>query len=200
MAQYLVTWMNELWEWYLGEGQHPQRPGLGRHDEEQCFKATLSFLLLQPDLSLTPLQLQIWDTAGQERFRSITQSYYRSANALILTYDITCEESFRCLPEWLREIEQYASNKVITVLVGNKIDLAERREVSQQRAEEFSEAQDMYYLETSAKESDNVEKLFLDLACRLISEARQNTLVNNVSSPLPGEGKSISYLTCCNFN
>ena len=58
----------------------------------------------------------------------------------------------------------------------------------------------MYYLETSAKESDNVEKLFLDLACRLISEARQNTLVNNVSSPLPGEGKSISYLTCCNFN
>lgn len=85
-------------------------------------------------------------------------------------------------------------------VLGNKIDLAERREVSQQRAEEFSEAQDMYYLETSAKESDNVEKLFLDLACRLISEARQNTLVNNVSSPLPGEGKSISYLTCCNFN
>ncbi|EMP35012.1 Ras-related protein Rab-30 [Chelonia mydas] len=113
-------------------------------------------------------QLQIWDTAGQERFRSITQSYYRSANALILTYDITCEESFRCLPEWLREIEQYASNKVITVLVGNKIDLAEKREVSKQRAEEFSEAQNMYYLETSAKESDNVEKLFLDLACRLI--------------------------------
>uniref|UniRef100_A0A8C3PLV0 Ras-related protein Rab-30 n=1 Tax=Calidris pygmaea TaxID=425635 RepID=A0A8C3PLV0_9CHAR len=145
-------------------------------------------------------KLQIWDTAGQERFRSITQSYYRSANALILTYDITCEESFRCLPEWLREIEQYASNKVITVLVGNKIDLADKREVSQQRAAEFSEAQDMYYLETSAKESDNVEKLFLDLACRLISEARQNTLVNNVSSPLPGEGKSISYLTCCNFN
>ena len=78
----------------------------------------LSSLLHQLDPSFMPLQLQIWDTAGQERFRSITQSYYRSANALILTYDITCEESFRCLPEWLREIEQYASNKVITVLVG----------------------------------------------------------------------------------
>lgn len=64
------------------------------------------------------LQLQIWDTAGQERFRSITQSYYRSANALILTYDITCEDSFRCLPEWLREIEQYANNQVVTILVG----------------------------------------------------------------------------------
>ncbi|NXP01091.1 RAB30 protein, partial [Certhia brachydactyla] len=145
-------------------------------------------------------QIILGERKPKGRFRSITQSYYRSANALILTYDITCEESFRCLPEWLREIEQYASNKVITVLVGNKIDLADKREVSQQRAAEFSEAQDMYYLETSAKESDNVEKLFLDLACRLISEARQNTLVNNVSSPLPGEGKSISYLTCCNFN
>lgn len=66
------------------------------------------------------LQLQIWDTAGQERFRSITQSYYRSANALILTYDITCEDSFRCLPEWLREIEQYANNQVVTILVGKK--------------------------------------------------------------------------------
>ncbi|KAH0513899.1 Ras-related protein Rab-30 [Microtus ochrogaster] len=160
----------------------------------------VDFMIKTVEINGEKVKLQIWDTAGQERFRSITQSYYRSANALILTYDITCEESFRCLPEWLREIEQYASNKVITVLVGNKIDLAERREVSQQRAEEFSEAQDMYYLETSAKESDNVEKLFLDLACRLISEARQNTLVNNVSSPLPGEGKSISYLTCCNFN
>ncbi|KAG2457053.1 RAB30 protein, partial [Polypterus senegalus] len=144
--------------------------------------------------------LQIWDTAGQERFRSITQSYYRSANALILTYDITCEESFRCLPEWLREIEQYASNKVVTVLVGNKIDLAEKREVSRQKAEEFAETQSMHYLETSAKESDNVEKLFLDLACELISEAKQNMLLNNVASPLPGEGKTISYLNCCSFN
>ena len=80
--------------------------------------ACFLFCLYNLMLLLMPFQLQIWDTAGQERFRSITQSYYRSANALILTYDITCEESFRCLPEWLREIEQYASNKVITVLVG----------------------------------------------------------------------------------
>lgn len=143
------------------------------------------------------VKLQIWDTAGQERFRSITQSYYRSANALILTYDITCEDSFRCLPEWLREIEQYANNQVVTILVGNKIDLADKREVHRQRAEEFAESQSMLYLETSAKESDNVEKLFLDLACELIREAKQNTLDNNDSTPMPGEGKNINYLSCC---
>lgn len=63
-------------------------------------------------------QLQIWDTAGQERFRSITQSYYRSAHALILVYDISCQPTFDCLPDWLREIEEYASSKVLRILVG----------------------------------------------------------------------------------
>lgn len=81
----------------------------------------VDFMIKTVEINGEKVKLQIWDTAGQERFRSITQSYYRSANALILTYDITCEESFRCLPEWLREIEQYASNKVITVLVATSL-------------------------------------------------------------------------------
>uniref|UniRef100_A0A3Q2Y2A4 RAB30, member RAS oncogene family n=1 Tax=Hippocampus comes TaxID=109280 RepID=A0A3Q2Y2A4_HIPCM len=78
----------------------------------------VDFMIKTVEIKGQKVKLQIWDTAGQERFRSITQSYYRSANALILTYDITCEDSFRCLPEWLREIEQYANNQVVTVLVG----------------------------------------------------------------------------------
>jgi len=70
-------------------------------------------------------QLQIWDTAGQERFRSITQSYYRSAHALILVYDISCQPTFDCLPDWLREIEEYASNKVLRILVGKWSNIIE---------------------------------------------------------------------------
>lgn len=89
---------------------------------------------------------------------------------------------------------------ILLVLIGNKIDLAEKREVLRQRAEDFAEAQSMLYLETSAKESDNVEKLFLDLACELIREAKQNKLDNNDTAPMPGEGKNISYLSCCNVN
>ncbi|XP_021572607.1 ras-related protein Rab-30 isoform X2 [Carlito syrichta] len=87
----------------------------------------VDFMIKTVEINGEKVKLQIWDTAGQERFRSITQSYYRSANALILTYDITCEESFRCLPEWLREIEQYASNKVITVLATRSIWLKGER-------------------------------------------------------------------------
>jgi small GTP-binding protein len=63
-------------------------------------------------------KLQIWDTAGQERFRSITQSYYRSAHAIVLVYDVACQPSFDCLPEWLGEIEQYANRRVLKILVG----------------------------------------------------------------------------------
>jgi Ras-related protein Rab-30 len=67
---------------------------------------------------LWKLQLQIWDTAGQERFRSITQSYYRSANALILVYDVSCQPSFDSLPQWLQEVNTYAGTKIFTYLVG----------------------------------------------------------------------------------
>ena len=63
-------------------------------------------------------QLQIWDTAGQERFRSITQSYYRSANALILVYDVCSQQSYESLPHWIHEIELYAGTKVLAFLVG----------------------------------------------------------------------------------
>lgn len=85
-------------------------------------------------------------------------------------------------------------------LTGNKIDLADKREVLRQRAEDFADSQSMLYLETSAKESDNVEKLFLDLACELIREAKQNKLDNSDTAPMPGEGKSINYLSCCSLN
>ena len=70
------------------------------------------------DVCIFLFQLQIWDTAGQERFRSITQSYYRSAHALILVYDVSNQPTFDCCPDWLREIEEYASPKVLKVLVG----------------------------------------------------------------------------------
>jgi GTPase SAR1 family protein len=59
--------------------------------------------------------------AGQERFRSITQSYYRSAHAIVLVYDVACQPSFDCLPEWLGEIEQYANRKVLKILVGKSL-------------------------------------------------------------------------------
>lgn len=133
--------------------------------------------------------------SGQERFRSITQrcvhhiefnslktffmfdllhfifSYYRSAHALILVYDISCQPTFDCLPDWLREIQEYANSKVLKILVGNKTD-RDDREIPTAIGEEFAKQQGMYFLETSAKEADNVERLFYEIAAELIEQAR----------------------------
>lgn len=108
-------------------------------------------------------QLQIWDTAGQERFRTITQSYYRSADAIVLVYDIGCATSFRNLPEWLSEVERYAGNSVHRILIGNKSDRTDR-EIQTQLGGQFATENDMPFLETSAKNSDNIDELFLQLA------------------------------------
>ncbi|KAI8488962.1 Ras- protein Rab-30 [Branchiostoma belcheri] len=146
--------------------------------------------------------LQIWDTAGQERFRSITQSYYRSAHALILVYDVTSRETFDCLPEWLKEIEQYANQQVITVLVGNKIDLTSQREVPPETGLQFAQANNMAFLEASAKEAENVETVFMDLARELTKNARKYLLRNTQEvdpniTEITGETTNISYGGCC---
>lgn len=131
----------------------------------------VDFMIKTVEVEGEKIKLQIWDTAGQERFRSITQSYYRSAHALILVYDISCQPTFDCLPDWLREIQEYANSKVLKILVGNKTD-RDDREIPTQIGEEFAKQHDMYFLETSAKEAENVERLFYEIAAELIGQAR----------------------------
>lgn len=63
-------------------------------------------------------QLQIWDTAGQERFRTITQSYYRSANGAIITYDITKKATFMSVPKWMEDVKKYGGSNIATLLIG----------------------------------------------------------------------------------
>ncbi|VDN52274.1 unnamed protein product [Dracunculus medinensis] len=121
------------------------------------------------------IKLQIWDTAGQERFRSITQSYYRSAHAIVLVYDVACQPSFDCLPEWLSEIEQYANRKVLKILVGNKVDKEDEREVPERVGRSFAEANIFdYFLETSALDATNVDTLFHEVATRLTCDMKKN--------------------------
>ena len=107
-----------------------------------------SFAIYPPPLPLSP-QLQIWDTAGQERFRTVTQSYYRSADAIILVYDIGLPVIFRNLPEWLSEVERYAKSNVQKFLIGNKSDDWPDRKISIELGRKFSQENDMPFLEVS---------------------------------------------------
>ncbi|CAG0916979.1 unnamed protein product [Notodromas monacha] len=158
----------------------------------------VDFMLKTVEIEGERIKLQIWDTAGQERFRSITQSYYRSAHALVLVYDVSNQPSFDCLPNWLSEIQQYAHPNVLKALVGNKID-RDDREVPTAVGEGFAQRNGMYFLETSAKESDNVDKLFMDIAVDLFQDAKKNDTLYSESSGsvLDASSYSIGGSSCC---
>ncbi|XP_049851497.1 uncharacterized protein LOC126326081 [Schistocerca gregaria] len=117
----------------------------------------------------TTVKLQIWDTAGQERFRTITSSYYRGAHGIIVVYDITHQDTFNNVQKWLQEIDRYACENVHKILVGNKSDLVSHRRVPIEVAQEFANSLNLIFLETSAKNSNNVEEAFTKMA-RAIKE------------------------------
>ncbi|XP_036017751.1 ras-related protein Rab-33A isoform X1 [Mus musculus] len=116
--------------------------------------------------------VQVWDTAGQERFRkSMVEHYYRNVHAVVFVYDVTKMTSFTNLKMWIQECNGHAVPPLVPkVLVGNKCDLREQIQVPSNLALKFADAHNMLLFETSAKdpkESQNVESIFMCLACRL---------------------------------
>uniref|UniRef100_A0A0V0JBS9 GTP-binding protein YPTM2 n=1 Tax=Schistocephalus solidus TaxID=70667 RepID=A0A0V0JBS9_SCHSO len=127
------------------------------------------------------VKLQIWDTAGQERFRTITAAYYRGAHGIIIVYDVTDEESFKNVEEWLNEIKRYGRSDVFKLLVGNKSDLTANRRVATETGQAFASEAGMPFLETSAKDSSNVEEAFLSMASQILQHfktKKQSGLTN----------------------
>jgi Ras-related protein Rab-1A len=85
------------------------------------------------------IKLQIWDTAGQERFRTLTASYYRGAQGIIIVYDVTDRETFDNVRTWIQEIEKYSRpGACCKMLVGNKSDMAEQRQVTTEEGQELA--------------------------------------------------------------
>jgi len=113
------------------------------------------------------IKLQIWDTAGQERFRTITKTYYKGAHGIILTYDVTDENSFKNIRTWVKQIEQNAQNSVCKVLVGNKCDRDDRK-VSLDEGAKLAKEFNMQFFETSAKTNYNVNETFTYLTREIL--------------------------------
>ena len=124
----------------------------------------VDFKIRTVDLDSKVMKLQIWDTAGQERVRTITSSYYRGAHGIIVTFDVTDQESFNNVKQWLSEIDRYANENVNKLLVGNKSDLEEKRVVDKATAQAFADEIGIPYIETSAKNATNVEEAFMTMA------------------------------------
>lgn len=138
------------------------------YNETHVSTIGVDFKIQTIHLSNRTIKLQIWDTAGQERFRSITSSYYRGAHGIVVVFDVTNRDSFENIKSWLQEIDRFATNDVQKLLVGNKIDLVEERQVSTQEAQQQAESFSIPYVETSAKNSTNVEEVFRTIATSIM--------------------------------
>ncbi|KAF4741507.1 Ras- protein rabd1 [Perkinsus olseni] len=115
------------------------------------------------------VKLQIWDTAGQERFRTITSAYYRGADGIMMVYDCTHRESFDNIDTWLSEVNRYANDSTVKILIGNKSDLKEDQQVTAEEGEQKAKALGFSgFILTSAKDASNVETAFSMVSQSLI--------------------------------
>ena len=120
----------------------------------------VDFKLKNIEIDGKKIKLQIWDTAGEERFRTITTSYYKGAHAILIVFDITEKDSFDHVKNWVADIDKFAKQGVLRILVGNKCDLEKQRNVSKEEANELAEKLGIKYIET----------LFVDTAKYLLSK------------------------------
>jgi len=114
------------------------------------------------------IKFQLWDTAGQERYRTITKVYYRSAMGIILVYDITNAKTFENIKKWMISIQDNAPADVDMILLGNKCELEEKRQVSKERGERFAIEHGIRFLETSARTGANLDEAFTSIVKDII--------------------------------
>ncbi|KAF9674776.1 hypothetical protein SADUNF_Sadunf10G0162100 [Salix dunnii] len=169
------------------------------------FFNSIDFKIRTIELDGRRIKLQIWDTAGQERFRTITTAYYRGAMGILLVYDVTDESSFNNIRNWIRNIEQHASDNVNKILVGNKADMDEsKRAVPTSKGQALADEYGIKFFETSAKTNLNVEEVFFSIARDIkqrISEtdsrAEPQTIKINQQDQAANGGPAAQKSACC---
>jgi len=125
------------------------------------------------------VSLSIWDTVGQERHRSLITNYMRDAHGALICYDITKASSFEDIEYWYDFVKLHSLHDCVKILVGNKTDLEEQREVPKAQAKKFSQRIDIPFFETSAKDAYNVEATFRTLAARILES---DSLIKEIES------------------
>ncbi|KAI4487458.1 PREDICTED: ras-related protein Rab-21 [Polistes canadensis] len=144
-----------------------------------------SFLNKKLNINGKRVNLAIWDTAGQEKFHALGPIYYRMSNGAILVYDITDEDTFQKVKNWVKELKKMLGSEISLAIAGNKIDLEKDRNVSIEEAEEYAQQVGAMHFHTSAKLNQNIEQMFLDLTCRMIEhadEVEQKSCLQRTSS------------------
>ncbi|KAF9651465.1 ras-domain-containing protein [Thelephora ganbajun] len=171
---------------------------------DNTYQATIGIDFLSKAMYLEDrtVRLQLWDTAGQERYRSLIPSYIRDCSVAIVVFDITNRASFMSTTKWIDDVRSERGNDVIVVLVGNKADLADKRQVTLEEANTKAAELNIMFMETSAKAGHNVKSLFKKIAMSLVgmekdNEAaeQQNTKID-VTTPANADVPDASQCAC----
>ena len=138
----------------------------GTFKEEYLATVGLDYYSKNEEINNQAIQIKLWDTAGQERFKALTQNYFRNAEGVLLAFDVTNEESFNNLKEWISSIKVNMEAKNIflpLIIVGNKIDMENERDITKEDAENFASENKYKYFETSAKTGEGVDEAVKEL-------------------------------------
>lgn len=164
-------------------------------DFDNKYKPTIMFDFLYQNIKINDSNfvLQLWDTAGCEEYKSITRTYFNNCACCIFVYDITKEETFKSIRDWIEEVNSNNTNKdIIFILVGNKYDLQEERKITQEQANAIANEYNMEFFETSALNGYNIDEIF-NRACEKIYEN-----INNNIYDLDGEEETCGIKKCFN--
>ena len=125
------------------------------------------------EISSKLFRIQIWDTAGQENFRSITRAYYKNSVCALVVYDISSRDSFNNVMSWIEDCKNQSPKTIFMVLVGNKCDLEDKRQVSYEEGKELADKNQLLFFESSAKDGINVDEIFLNSATEIAKKIEQ---------------------------
>nr|XP_031847647.1 ras-related protein RabJ isoform X2 [Nomia melanderi]XP_031847648.1 ras-related protein RabJ isoform X2 [Nomia melanderi] len=128
-----------------------------------------SFFTCKLNLENTRILLKVWDTAGQEKFRSMAPMYYRNANAAMLVFDLTQYNTFTAMKGWVAELRKNVEGSIVLVVIGNKSDLKEERQVNAEEGRIYARKIGAIYHETSVVQDEGIDNVFLDIGRELVS-------------------------------
>ena len=149
-----------LGDQYVGKSSILNRFYQGKFEPDYQATIGLDFHSKNTEINGTSIRLLLYDTAGQEKFKSLIPMYIRDANIILVVYDITLKDSFTHTEHWVNETKDLKREDAIFVLIGNKIDLDDKRAVTTKEAEDFATQKGFIFHEVSAKTGDGIEDLF----------------------------------------
>ena len=174
----------------------------GTFKEEYLATVGLDYYTKNEIIDNKTIQIKLWDTAGQERFKSLTQNYFRNAEGVLLVYDVTSTESFDNLKYWISSIKDNMKQQdmnIPLIIIGNKIDMEDSREIIKENAEKFAGENNYKYFETSAKTGAGVDDAIRELVNQVLKQtgSDEQKQSRNNSVQIKDNGGNVKKKGCC---